>query len=147
MQKYVLMSSSPATLPKITSTAGVEGDTVDLGKRSQTLSRSGKELTPGTTAPLLPWKRKWKKSPRNGPIVHSSTTTALPTVSPSPSHGRKSRPLPPSPTKPRRLIANKSGGGGGNIYEAIDDLRRQASRKGAEDTTWAPPVEPRLVGR
>lgn len=144
MRKYILMSSSPATLPKTASTAG-EGDTIDLGKRSQTLSRSGKEPTPSnnTSAPLLPWKRKWKKSSRNGPIIHSNTTSSLPTVTPSPSHGRKSRPLPPSPTKPRRAINNKSGSS--NIYEAIDDIRRQGSSRRGD--AWAPPVELRLAGR
>ncbi len=146
MQKYVLMSSSPATLPKTPSSTTAEGDTVDLGKKSQTLSRSGKELTPTvTSAPLLPWKRKWKKQ-CNGPIVHSKTISTLPptAVTPSPSHGRKTRPLPPSPIKPRRILTNKTGGG--NIYEAIDDLRRQGSSrsKGTEDA-WGPPVEPRLA--
>ncbi len=146
MQKYVLMSSAPSTLPKASSVTTVgDADTVDFRMRSQTLGRPHKDLPSATSAPLLPWKRKWKKQ-RDAPVIHDATPVLAPSATTvpqqSPSHSKRvSRPLPPSPTKPRRLLSNK---GTGNIYEAIDDYRRHSSKK-QQDHLWGPPVEARLV--
>ena len=151
-QKYVAMSPAPVTLPRDKS-ATAETESVDHGRKSMTMVTGGtpkRELPSTVSAPLLPWKRKWKKQ-RNGPIIHETDSaqglTTPPGTQPkqSPSHERKSRPLPPSPTKPRRVLSNK--GSGSNIYEAIDDVLGIWRRGSKKQEQWSPPVEPRLWGK
>ena len=172
MQKYVQMSSAPlsikpqdkartiSTMQSRVSTMS-EIDTVDYGRKTQSMSKSQietptkKDLPPSTSAPLLPWKRKWKKQ-RNGPIIHDplSPSSSSPSQNrftqpnstlpkQSPSHERMIRPLPPSPTKPvRHQFSND-----GNIYERIDDVvrwSRKTSKQEATEQKWAPPVEAEL---
>ena len=170
MQKYVQMSSAPSnikphdkarTIHAMQSRAATvsEIDTVDYGRKTQSMSKSQvetpkKELPPSTSAPLLPWKRKWKKQ-RNGPIIHDPPSPSPPPsqsmltqpnstlTKQSPSHERMIRPLPPSPTKPvRHQFSNN-----GNIYERIDDLvrwPRRSSKQEAAGREWTPPVEVEL---
>lgn len=167
MQKYVKMVSAPLNIDKAKTLESPrssvnEMDGVDHQRKTQTTNKSRlvgdtpkKELPSSVSAPLLPWKRKWKKQ-RTGPIIHEDHSPSAPLdqsslkqlsttpVKVSPSHDRKARPLPPSPTKAvRHQFSNDS-----NIYERIEDVikwpRKHSFKLDRSDQKWLPPVEREL---
>ena len=165
IQQYIAMAplelGVAATLPQLKS--HTDGEEPETKRHSKSMSQVGmpstpkKEMPVNVSAPILPWKRKWKKPHRTEPPISESLESSPP---PPPSHAINShtlpspykrrkgqsatilepRPLPPSPTKGLRGASDKLSkkvSSGSNIYEVIDeDLINKV--KG----TWAPPVDP-----
>lgn len=120
-----------------------------------------------SSASVMPWGKiasMWKRQqpvddliveePSSAPY-HSYMSNTLPAPHRQrPRSPNLPRPLPPSPIKPIHLSNDSlcrrgSGGGGGNIYEVIDEefVNRVKGRKVSSAlghvSQWAPPVDPR----